>query len=300
MEYLDCKLCHNGEYELFKEIGGYKLVKCRSCGLVYLNPRPSQKEIKKIYANKYVLYEKKADIQNKQIEEEINKRRRRCEKILGVLKKKAGRVLDIGCGRGFFIACMKRYGWEVAGIDISESACDFAMKYLGLNIHRGIVEDMAFKEDFDLITMSHLFEHLPDPVNTLKKISQLMSKDGMLVVAGPNFGSFDRWWHGVSWEGYKMPSHLYYLTPQTYCAFLEKAGFRVVKIEYEFWNPITHLQDKLKNGKKNAHIKIKKSIKKSNDNFMFKCVNKIMAIFSRCINLRGRDLVVYARKKCFE
>ncbi len=301
MEHLDCKLCHNSEYELFAEIGGYKLVKCKSCGLVYLNPRPSQREIKKLYANKYGLCKKKTDMHSRQIEEEINKRRRRCEKIVGILKKKAGRVLDVGCGPGFFIACMKRYGWEVTGIDISESAGNFAREYLGLNIYTGIVEETAFKQEFDLITMSHLFEHLADPADTLKRIAQLMSKDGMLVVAGPNFGSFDRWWHGMSWEGYKMPSHLYYLTPETYRAFLEKAGFQVVKIEYEFWNPIAHLKEKFAGKKKTECRGGTDNLKKlrRNKGFIFKSVNKIMCMISKYINLTGRDLVVYARKRSF-
>lgn len=89
-----------------------------------------------------------------------------------------GKLLDIGCGVGFYIACLKRYGWDVKGIDISEWATEFARKKLELNVFTGTVEGNQFNEKFDIITMYHKLEHLPVPLRTLIKVSEILSDNG--------------------------------------------------------------------------------------------------------------------------
>ena len=298
MNYVNCNLCNNNEYKLFKKINDYQLVKCKQCGLVYLNPRPSQQEINEEYSAEYHIDRllRGKPTNTKELEEEINKNIGRAEEIVKRFGTK-GKLLDIGCGAGFFIACLKRYGWDVTGIDISDWASEFARKKLGLNVFTGTVEHGLFDERFDVVAMYHILEHLPDPLGTLKKISETIAGDGFLVIKGPNLASFDRVWHGENWRGYTDRSHLYYFTPKTYQTILESAGFSVQKTIFQHWNPIAHLMEiRLGDGIRADHPS--DTIKKSNRNsFVFKGISKGMHIMTKLLNLKGRDLTIYAKKR---
>jgi len=302
MEYVECVFCKSNEYKLFKEIDGYCLVKCRNCGLVYLNPRPSQQEIKEKYSAEYHIKRllEEEPKTTKEIEEGINKNIGRAEEIVSQFGNK-GKLLDIGCGAGFFIACLRRYGWDVSGIDISEWATEFARKKLKLNVFTGTVEDIQYNEKFDIITMYHILEHLPNSSRSLKKVSEIITNDGVLIIKGPNLGSFDRVWHGNNWYGFSDKSHLYYFTPNTYQMILERAGFSVQKIVFQYWDPLAHLMEiKLGDGIRADHPSdaIKKFSKgKKNSSLVSRGIRRILHITTRLLNLRGRDLTIYAKKK---
>ena len=302
MEYVNCNLCNSNEYKLFKEINGYRLVKCKQCGLVYLNPRLTQQEINKEYSAEYHIKRllREEPKTKKEIEKEINKNIGRAEEIVKQFGNN-GKLLDIGCGAGFFIAYLKRYGWDVTGVDISEWASKFAKEKLGLNVFTGSVEEIEFNDKFYVITMYHILEHLPDPLRTLKRILELLADDGVLVVKGPNLGSFDRIWHGKKWRRYDVPFHLYYFTPKTYGLILEKAGFSVQKMIFQYWDPIAHLMEiKIGDGIRADHPsdaieKFRKS--KAYNNLIFKGLNKVMYTVAKLLNLKDRDLTIYAKKR---
>lgn len=299
MNYINCNLCNSNEYKLFKKIDGYRLVKCKQCGLVFLNHCPTQWEINEEYSAEYhierlLVQEPKTE---KEIEQEINKNIGRVEEIVKRFGAK-GKLLDIGCGTGFFIACLKRYGWDVTGIDISDWASGFARKKLRLNVFTGTVEHSLFDKRFDVVTMYHILEHLPDPLGTLKKISEIIADDGFLVIKGPNLASFDRIWHGSNWRGYSDKSHLYYFTPKTYQMMLEKAGFSVQKIMFQYWDPIAHLMEiRLEDGIRADHPPDAIKRFKTHNNCFFKIIDKMTYIMAKLLNLKGRDITIYAKKR---
>ncbi|GAH46903.1 unnamed protein product [marine sediment metagenome] len=236
----------------------------------------------------------------KEIEEEISKNIGRVEEIVKQFGKE-GELLDIGCSAGFFIACLKRYGWDVRGIDISEWATNFAREKLDLDVLMGSIEDVEISDRFDVITMYHILEHLPHPLQSLKKVSEILSNDGVLVVKGPNLASFDRIWHGTNWRGYTDQSHLYYFTPKTYQMLLERAGFLIQKIVFQYWDPISHLKEiKLGDGIRADHpsdVFEKFYRSKKYNNLIFKGIYKIGCVMAKLLNLKGRDLTIYAKKR---
>lgn len=209
--------------------------------------------------------------------------------------------MDIGCGAGFFIACLRRYGWDVKGIDIYEWATEFARKKLKLNVFTGIVEDNQFNEKYNIITMYHILEHLPNPIRSLKKVSEIIADVGVLIIKGPNLASFDRLWHGKNWRGYDLPRHLYHFTLQSYRMTLEKAGFSVQKIMFQYWDPVAHLMEiRLGDGIRKDHPpgSIEKFIKSGRyNNLIFKGIDKIEGIMAKLLNLKGRDLTIYSKKE---
>ena len=299
MEYVNCNLCNSNECKLFKEIDDYRLVKCKQCGLVYLNPRPTQQEINEEYTAEYHVERllRQEPKTKEEIEQEINKSSGRAKEILRGCGNE-GKLLDIGCSAGFFIACLKRYGWDVTGIDISQWASKFAREKLGLSVFTGSVEEIQFNERFDVITMYHTLEHLPDPLRTLRRVSEIITDDGILIIKGPNLASFDRVWHGENWRGYDLPLHLYHFTPQTYRMILEKASFSVQKIIFQYWAPVAHLMEiRLGDGIRADHPPDAIERFKAYNNPFFKIIDKMTYTMTKFLNLRGRDLTIYTKKR---
>lgn len=303
MEYVNCNLCNSNEYELFKEIDSHRLVKCKRCGLVYLNPRltPRQEVNEEYSADYYIkIFLRQESKTKEEIEEEVNKNIGRAEEISGECNK-GGKILDIGCGLGFFMACLKRYGWDVTGIDISEWATNFAKEKLGLNVFTGIIENIEFNTQFDVITIYHVLEHLSDPLKTLRRITEIIANEGILIIKGPNLASFDAIWHGRNWRGYDDRTHRYYFTPKTYEMILEKAGFFIQKMIFQYWNLATHLMEmRLGNGMRADHSpdvleRFNKS--KEYNNLIFKATNKIGYTMTKLLGLKGRDLTIFAKKR---
>jgi len=305
MEYVDCNLCNSNKCTIFKKIGGYRIVKCKQCGLIYLNPRPTEQEINKGYSPEYHIEKllRREPKTEEEIEEEINKNVVRAEEILREFGNE-GKLLDIGCGAGFFIACLERYDWEVKGIDISEWASEFARNKLGLDVFTGSIEDIQFNGRFDVITMYHILEHLLDPLSTLKRVFEIITDRGVLIIKGPNLASFDRRWHGTNWRGYDLPYHLYHFTPKTYRMILEKANFSVQKIIFQQWDSIAHLEEMmLGDGIRADHPpEAVERFNKNNLNTLyndsiFRVINKIMYIMTKLLNSKGRDVTIYAKKR---
>ncbi|MFC1576780.1 class I SAM-dependent methyltransferase [Candidatus Omnitrophota bacterium] len=270
--------------------------------MVYLNPRPAKNEILKQYTAEYhveTLLGKKLESQG-EIEAQIRKFDIRAEE----LTEKFGpgkSLLDIGCSAGFFMASLKKYGWAVSGLDVTEWAVKFARDRLSLDARVGTVEDISFDKKFDVITLFQILEHYFDPVGSLKKMIGLLREGGTLVIKGPNLASFDRVWHGKKWLGFHTPYHLYYFTPETYRMMLEKAGFSVEGMVFQYWNPVVHLMEMgLGDGARADHcpddvVKFDKS--RIEIHPAFKALNRAWGVAAHVLNLKGRDVIIYAKKK---
>ncbi|MHB8278405.1 MAG: class I SAM-dependent methyltransferase [Candidatus Humimicrobiaceae bacterium] len=215
-------------YELSKV--EFSLVKCRNCGLVYLNPRPDNVEIKKYYPQLkyYNIYKKSFSIllSNYSLIRFINNIKK---------YKKKGRLLDIGYGGGGLLYEMQKQGFEVFGLDTSSEAFEIVNKKMGFNknIFNCELEDCKFPNNyFDVITLCHVLEHLPDPKKTLYEIEKKIKDDGILIVSVPNidcfvFKVFKRFWFSLD-----APRHYYHFSYDTIDKILKSTGFKVIKVNY--------------------------------------------------------------------
>jgi 2-polyprenyl-3-methyl-5-hydroxy-6-metoxy-1,4-benzoquinol methylase len=153
-------------------------------------------------------------------------RHRRVHKIERFIPK--GRVLDIGCGRGITLSQLKNDGWEVAGVEISETAATHARSLLGDTIFVGDVLAAPWPENsFDVINIWHVLEHLPDPAAVLARCRALLRPGGLLVVAVPNFESVQAAFAGPLWFHLDVPRHYWHFGATNLTALLERNGFAV-------------------------------------------------------------------------
>lgn len=240
---VSCNLCGSTNSTNWREWEDWRLVKCSGCGLVYLNPQPDELVLRRMYREDYArAYGSGESGGCEQLEAQVHV----YEHLVGLLSgvcRQPGRLLEVGPGYGYFLACAKRHGWQVTGLELSQEAAEYARTALGLEVHVGRIEEYEASGQYDAVAILHTLEHVTDPTSVLLRLREFLAPDGVLVVVGPNAGSFDRWWHGRHWRGWQIPYHLYHFTVSSYRRFLEKTGFSVVHLECPFWNPIAHLKE---------------------------------------------------------
>jgi SAM-dependent methyltransferase len=141
-----------------------------------------------------------------------------------------GRILDVGCGTGDYLAGMSALGWQCFGCDVSEGALAVARRRLPrATLYHGTLDDVPFEGNvFDAVTLWHSLEHLEEPLGSLKRIRDLLVTDGRLRVAVPNIDSWEAKLLGARWAGLDVPCHLFFFSDMTLSALAQKAGFEDV------------------------------------------------------------------------
>ena len=234
MERTPCLICSSDGSSPFLSVPNrfqiserFSLVKCNACGFAYLNPRPSASAVAAYYADPdYQPHQQKPSSFTDRLyalARPINLRGKR--RIVTRLHAQ-GRLLDVGCATGEFLAAMRRANWEVVGVEPAESARNYAKQEYGLEIYSEI-EDVT--GPFDVITVWHVIEHVHDAGALMERLRVLLSSDGFLVIAAPNLTSLDARVYGSSWVAYDAPRHLYHFRPSDMQRFLENNGFEVIR-----------------------------------------------------------------------
>jgi 2-polyprenyl-3-methyl-5-hydroxy-6-metoxy-1,4-benzoquinol methylase len=150
-----------------------------------------------------------------------------------------GRLIDIGCGNGAFLARMRALGWDVVGVEPDPGAARIGRERYGLTIHPGGLEEGHFGSDsFDAVTMGHVIEHLADPLSTLECVRDALKRGGHLVIHTPNLSSLGHRWFRKDWRGLEPPRHLFIFRPQTLRKIVEVAGFTVLDLKTTFLDSI--------------------------------------------------------------
>lgn len=225
-----CILCQTSEKELLIEKDDWKVYRCLACGLGFLDPRPSESEIERLYRSDYFSerYDEGLDPESKQFLKRISWEQHRTRFVKS--KKRSGSLLDIGCGYGYFLDACRRQGYHVQGLDVSEWAARYATEKLGLSIAIGKIDDAAFPpESFDVITMWHSLEHAPDPHIALQKAKIWLKPEGILVVDVPNYEGTDARQIWCQWDGWSLPYHYWHFTCNSLTRLLSQHGFKVIK-----------------------------------------------------------------------
>jgi 2-polyprenyl-3-methyl-5-hydroxy-6-metoxy-1,4-benzoquinol methylase len=142
-----------------------------------------------------------------------------------------GRILDVGCGNGAFLARAAAAGWKATGVDFDLEAVEAAKLNVDVEAYAGSIMDQRFPAaSFDAITMDNVIEHLPNPIETVRECARLLRPGGRLVIMTPNIGSLGHVVFGQDWRGLEPPRHLQIFSASGLKNISRRAGFCSVKI----------------------------------------------------------------------
>lgn len=223
--YIPCNICAADAGQELYVTRGFRVVRCPNCQLVYMNPRLVIEKQNKVYTD--------GDYSAGYIHKKESKQRRAKKILRGILRyKKGGRFLDIGCSAGFILEAARNKGFDPYGVEISPIGYKFAREELKLNVFAGFLEDARYPDSFfDVITIYHVIEHVPDPSAVFREIRRIIKPDGLLEIWTPNVGHRDVRRFGGEWKNF-IPDHFYYFDIQSLGKMLEKEGMHVVKNQF--------------------------------------------------------------------
>lgn len=138
-------------------------------------------------------------------------------------------ILDIGCGTGDFLQTCEKNGWKISGVEPEKKAFEKTKSKVKTpkNIYKNI-EDITTQK-FDIITLWHVLEHVPNVKEYIEKISYLLSDKGKIVIAVPNFKSYDAKHYKQFWAAYDVPRHLWHFSKKSIELLFQEKGFEIVK-----------------------------------------------------------------------
>jgi len=226
-----CSLCGADDYAVVDVQRGYRMVQCRHCRLVYLNPRPTPQWLMCSYQD--YLPNDPDDVANwNRVMAGLYRatRRRLIQRC-----PSGGRLLDVGCAYGCFLDIMRGAGWQVAGIEICEPAVA-ACHRKGLEVQTATLAtaDLPLVH-YDVVTMFYVLEHLTDPLGGLRKIHASLKAGGLCLVRVPDTTPIVKALTrlGCRTELYDPPYHLFDYSPSVLTRMLREAGFETVWIEID-------------------------------------------------------------------
>ena len=172
------------------------------------------------------------------------------ERLISSYVNKKGNLLDIGAGTGDFLAYAKSKKWEVIGIEPSQKAKDLALK-------KGVLFVKSTEElsdnSFDVITMFHVLEHVEDLDKQLSELKRISKPNGIIIIAVPNFKSYDANYYKEFWAAYDVPRHIWHFSKIAIQKLFSEKEIELIKIKPMYFDSfyVSLLSEKYKNGKMN-------------------------------------------------
>lgn len=220
--------------------------------MLITHPQPSLENLGKYYEsedyishtdNKRSLFEKLYHfIKNIALKNKLN--------LINSQQSNKGRLLDIGAGTGDFLLVAKNDGWKTTGVEPSDRAKSIA-KSKGISFVEKTAE--LESQSFDVISMWHVLEHIPDLEIQIKELKRLLKPTGTLIVAVPNFKSFDAKYYGKFWAAFDVPIHFWHFSKTAIKLLFEKEDIKLEKIlpmKFDSFY-VSLLSEKYKTGKMN-------------------------------------------------
>ncbi len=234
----------------------FEIWECNNCTLRFTQDAPDEGEIGLYYQSaNYVSHsDTKSGIINKLYHSVRNYTLKTKKQLLQeVTHKEVGNVLDVGAGTGAFAHTMQSAGWQVTGLEPDETARANAFKNYTLKLDTLDSLHTLPGQSYDAITLWHVLEHVHDLHGYLTRFEQLLKINGRLIIAVPNFTSFDASKYGKDWAAYDVPRHLYHFSPKSMEILLETKGLVVEQMKPMWFDSfyVSMLSEKYKNGTSN-------------------------------------------------
>jgi len=281
--HTNCLICNSTNLLIYKGYEKVHLCKCGACGFVFSKKIPSKEVIEKYYEN-YGLGDFISPITIKRYHEILDE----FESF-----RKTNRILDVGCGTGYFLNEAKKRGWEVYGTEISQKSVDICSKK-GIIMKKGFLNAVDFEPNsFDIILSIEVIEHINNPQEEISNFYTILRKGGLVYVTTPNFNSLLRLKLKAAYNVITFPEHLSYYTPNSLKKLFKLKGFKTHQIKT---TGISLTRFKTSSGKSNQKILSPKSDdekirKKIDSNWIYKfgrdITNYLLTLFGVGDSLKG-------------
>lgn len=224
-----CPVCRSPATAPYFEDATVRLRRCRACGLKFQSPMPTPEALAGLYVDSYyeeTYPERVLDCQKRLFAD-------RLERLAGLSRGGLAPVLEVGVGRGMFLAAALERGLACQGLDISPVAAEAIAARLGVPVHVGLLSDLTPPEGgFGCVHMNHVLEHMPDPAGALAAVARLLRPGGLLSVEVPRQSNLLNRLSGLAGGGEfgfsYFPGHLYLFSESSLRLLLGRAGFDVL------------------------------------------------------------------------
>lgn len=256
--------------------GTFAVHECAGCGLLFLKDPPTGEALGKYYPSNYYAYGgARAPTRRERFRAHVQRERYRASydptfrgprrwlyrlvtyggQLRSARLVPGTRHLDVGCGGGDFLDFARGFGVETYGVEPGPEGAA-AARARGLDVKTGTLTDAGYPDRFfDLVTLNHVFEHVPDPRESLAEIHRILKDDGEVVIAVPNAASLARHLFGTCWVQLDAPRHLYLYSPRTLRRLAEAHGFQVdrtrwVGLPFQFTGSLRYALNRFRREKK--------------------------------------------------
>ncbi|MBI1872342.1 MAG: methyltransferase domain-containing protein [Acidobacteria bacterium] len=228
-----CLLCEGTRLRYLFPVNGHPLFECEDCGFVFLNPQPSDEVLGQIYKADYLLEDQDSGGGDHECVAVMKQQTAQLylSQLIRYCGKPAGRLLEIGCGKGDFLVLARATGFDVMGVDVSPHAVATATSRLGAGaVTCGNADALDLPEEyFDVCVLFDTLEHVRRPVALLTHIHRSLKPGAVLFVVTPSLDSWSATLMGSRWPEFKT-EHLHYFDTQTIQNVLARTGFEKVRI----------------------------------------------------------------------
>jgi SAM-dependent methyltransferase len=222
-----CLVCSGSRLRHILSIEKYPVLACGDCGYAAIHPQPPDEALAEIYGAHYELL--------KETDHRDELKRATAEHYLKLIDAyrggtQRGTLLEVGCGTGEFLAAASQAGYEVAGVEISATACEQARRKLTSSSQIVTGDLSAAEGQYDVVALNDVIEHVRDPRATLARIRHLLNPGGTVFLATPNLDSWSARLLRTRWMEFKL-EHLHYFTPKTLSLLLSQCGFQEISVK---------------------------------------------------------------------
>lgn len=208
----------------------WPVFRCDNCFHGFMNPQPEWSDLQAYYSESYEAYEADHGTEAINDAKTIENARETGRFRHLPLPLESKRLLDVGCGGGYFLRIAKQLGAQAEGVEPSTAGAAMARSQ-GIEVFHGMLEDYVAAEPsrkpYDIITANHVVEHAPNPVDTLRTMKTLLAEDGLIWIAVPNALCFFSRTLGPSWHSTDLPYHLHQFSAKSLTMAGERAGLAV-------------------------------------------------------------------------
>jgi len=258
---INCPACYSNNSKLFLNKMGFKLKRCIDCGLVFLNPRPTEAAQIKFFSQSKALDLYSELVETTKVERVELIFTPLANKIFNEFGKEGGNLLEVGCGPGLLLEALKMQNtsWQLKGVEPSERAVKICNDK-GLDVFHGGLEELNDDQRYDLVVFWAVFDHFFDPFSIIEKCYSLLKPGGSIVIGNINLDGFDSVITGVDNVAFTPPERMNFFGIKSMTMMLERGAFIDVEVDTTGRLDVDIVKNYWESGNKNGRNKFLEKI----------------------------------------